>query len=117
MKVGDEIKFKDKSIKFKSLNTFEKFNYKSLIGEFKIVDKNTKVSFFYPEIRIFNQPSILTSEADIKTNIFTDNFLVFNLLKDDGYFNVRYQYKPLMLWIWISIIFMVVGGALGFKKK
>ena len=69
---------------------------------------NDSTLFLNPEIRVYNQPSIQTSEADIKSNIFTDNYLVFNILKDDGYFNVRYQFKPLMLYIWVSIFFVKV---------
>ena len=71
----------------------------------------------YPEIRIYNHPNILTSEADINSTIYSDNFLVFNILKDDGYYNVRYQYKPLMIWIWISTIFIGFGGLLSVIRK
>ena len=70
-----------------------------------------------PEIRIFNQPEILTSEADIKSDIFSDKFLVVNLLKDDGYFNVRYQIKPFMLWIWASIVLLSIGGMLSLIRR
>ena len=59
----------------------------------------------------------MTSEADIKTNLKEDNFIVINLLKDDGYFNVRYQNKPFMIWIWISTVLMVFGGTLTLFKK
>ena len=116
MKIGDEIIFMDKSIKFESLETFKKSNYNSLKAKFQIFEKNNKTLILYPEIRIYDQPSILTSEADIKINLLSDNFIVFNLLKDDGYFNVRYQYKPLMLWIWISVLLMVLGGILSLRK-
>jgi len=32
-------------------------------------------------------------------------------------FNVRYQVKPFMLWIWISVILISIGGLLSFLKK
>ena len=71
----------------------------------------------YPEIRIYNQPNILTSEADIKTTIFFDKFIVINLLKGEEIFNVRYQTKPFMIWIWISVCLISIGGILRFIKK
>ena len=71
----------------------------------------------YPEIRIYNQPNILTSEADIISTIFFDKFIVINLLKGEDIFNVRYQTKPFMIWIWISVILISVGGVLNFFKK
>ena len=116
MRVGDNFKFLDKSITFKSIETSEKLNYRSLKGNFEIKN-NDSTLFLNPEIRVYNQPSIQTSEADIKSNIFTDNYLVFNILKDDGYFNVRYQFKPLMLYIWVSIFIMSLSGVLIFTKK
>ena len=70
-----------------------------------------------PEIRIYNEPLISTSEADIKTNLFNDNFIVFTLIKDQEIFNVRYQTKPLMVWIWASTIFLAFGGTLSLFRK
>ena len=41
----------------------------------------------------------------------------FNILKNDGFYNVRYQIKPFMIWIWISIILISLGGILSIVKK
>ncbi len=116
MKVGDERKFMNKIIKFENLKITQELNYQSLIGEFNISDDRGNLNL-KPEIRIYNQPKTLTSEADIISTIYSDNFLVFNVLKDDGYYNVRYQHKPLMIWIWLSVILIFVGGILGYFKK
>ena len=68
-------------------------------------------------IRIYDQPVVSTSEADIRTNLFNDNFMVFSLINNEEIFNVRYQYKPLMMWIWISLIVLALGGALAVFKR
>ena len=117
MKVGDELVFKDKIIKFKSVKLEEKDNYKLLRGNFEITENGKKKLIFNPEIRVYNQPEVLTSEADIKTTLVNDNFIVMSLFNDSDIFNVRYQNKPLMIWIWISLIFLVFGGALAVFKK
>tara|TARA_B100001750_G_C15350822_1_gene517080 strand:+ start:1 stop:840 length:840 start_codon:yes stop_codon:yes gene_type:complete len=116
MKVGDEREFMDKTLIFESLEVIQNSNYQSLVAEFKLLE-NSKNLKFKPEIRIYNQPKTLTSEADIISTIYSDNFLVFNILKDDGYYNVRYQYKPLMIWIWISVVLISIGGFLSYFKK
>tara|TARA_B100001175_G_C19424008_1_gene597613 strand:- start:91 stop:1215 length:1125 start_codon:yes stop_codon:yes gene_type:complete len=116
MKVGDKREFMNKVIKFENLKIVEKKNYKSLLANFKILDSKGSINLS-PEIRIYNQPITLTSEADINSTIYSDNFLVFNALKDDEYYNVRYQYKPLMIWIWFSIILVSAGGAIGYFNK
>jgi len=116
MKVGDEREFMNKIIKFENLKIVEKNNYKSLVANFNISDNKSSINLS-PEVRIYNQPITLTSEADISSTIYSDNFLVFNVIKDDGYYNVRYQFKPLMMWIWFSIILISAGGILGYFKK
>ena len=115
MLVGDELKFLNKIITFESISIEEKKNFKALQAKFILKDLNGE-KIFNPEVRIYNQPKIFTSEADIKTGLFEDNFLVFNLV-DDKYFNVRYQYKPFMLLIWLSTILISIGGIITIKEK
>ena len=110
LKIGEEINFNDNKIKFENIEINDVKNYKKLTAFFTI-QENSSNFLFKPEIRIYNQPVIITSEADIKTNIFMDRFLVINLIKEDyEYFNVRYQEKPLMIWIWLSVLLIIFGG-------
>ena len=115
MKVGDEINFYNKKLIFENVKVESDSNFKKLIGEFKLKD-NEKIIHFRPEIRVYSQPETITSEADISSTLFSDNFLVFSLIKNDGFFNVRYQHKPLMIWIWISVLLMSLGGVLSLFK-
>ena len=93
-------------------------NFRSIVGYFKITDKNKKVIRLKPELRFYNQPIIITSEADIKTTLLEDKFLVMNLVKGREYFNIRYQVKPFMVWIWISVLLLSLGGFIDlFKRK
>ena len=117
MKVGQELSFKKDQVKFLKIKIFEKENYKSVIANFEIVDEKENVISLYPEIRIYNQPNILTSEADIISSVFSDKFMVINLLKGEEIFNVRYQTKPFMIWIWISTFLISFGGILGLLKR
>jgi len=116
MKVGDEREFINKTIKFENLKIIEKNNYKSLVANFSVSDNKGRINLS-PEVRVYNQPKTLTSEADIYSTIYSDNFLVFNVIKDDGYYNVRYQHKPLMMWIWFSVVLISTGGILSYFKK
>ena len=91
---------------FKKIEESKESNFNSIIASFEIKDKNGKIIELKPEIRIYNQPVIITSEADIKTTLLEDNFLVMNLVKGNEYFNIRYQVKPFMIWIWISVLLL-----------
>ena len=70
-----------------------------------------------PELRIYNQPNIVTSEADIKTTMLSDKFMVINIVQNQEFFNVRYQIKPFMIWIWLSVLLISFGGGLSLFKK
>ena len=117
MKEGDQISFKEKIIKFKTISFEKENNYKLMKGNFELFEPGKITINFSPEIRVYDQPKISTSEADIKTNLFNDNFIVFSLLSDDGMFNVRYQHKPFMIWIWISSLVLAVGGVFATVRK
>ena len=92
-------------------------NYSSVIANFKIISSDGKINKMSPELRIYNQPNIVTSEADIKTTLMKDKFIVINLVQNQEYFNVRYQDKPFMLWIWVSVLLLSMGGILSLFRK
>jgi len=117
LKVGEKFSFKEETITFESIKSIENKNYKSIVGYFKIKDKQNNSIQLEPELRVYNQPIIITSEADIKTTLHYDKFLVMNLVKDNEYFNVRYQIKPFMVWIWISTVLIIIGGLLSLFKR
>ena len=88
-----------------------------IIGKFNIENLNGRSEVLKPELRIYNQPNIVTSEADIKTNLFTDKFMTMNLVQNQDYFNIRYQIKPFMIWIWLSVLLISFGGLLSLLKR
>ena len=102
---------------FKDINQKNEKNYKSIVGNFIIETENGKVENFKPELRIYNQPITITSEADIKTTLITDKFMTINVVQNQDYFNVRYQVKPFMIWIWLSVLLISFGGMISFFKK
>ena len=89
----------------------------SFKGFFLITEQGIKDKFI-PELRVYNQPNIITSEADIKTTFWTDKFITMNTLQNEEYFNIRYQVKPFMLWIWVSVLLISLGGSISlFNRK
>jgi len=117
IKVGEKYKFKKGSIYFKKIKNFKEKNYISIIGTFIIKENGYDEITLEPELRIFNQPKIVTSEADIKINIYRDKFLVMNSVKGNDYYNIRYQTKPFMIWIWLSTILLASGGLIRLYTK
>ena len=118
LKIGDTFKTKNLVINFQGVSQRSEQNFNAIIGEFRIENLNGEVEILNPELRIYNQPNIVTSEADIKTNLLRDRFITMNLVQNQEYFNIRYQIKPFMIWIWFSVLLISFSGLLSlFKKK
>ena len=53
-----------------------------------------------------------------ETEIYEDSRGSFSeVYKESDYFNIRFQYKPLMIWIWISALLMSCGGFIRVIQK
>ena len=117
LKVGEKYKDKNIEITFNDLTKKNNKNYVSYKGIF-LIKSNDFQGTLNPELRIYNQPKIITSEADIKITLLKDNFITINSVQNEDYFNVRYLIKPFMLWIWISVLLISLGGTISlFNKK
>ena len=117
LKVGETYKSDELTINFEKIEKIKKQNFEAIIGKFNVKSDNELVDILKPELRIYNQPNIVTSEADIKTNLLSDKFMTMNLVQNQEYFNIRYQIKPFMIWIWFSVIIISFGGLFSFFKK
>ena len=117
LKIGETYKSNELSINFEKIEKKKRQNFETIIGKFNVKSDNGLVEILNPELRIYNQPNIVTSEADIKTNLWSDKFMTMNLVQNQEYFNIRYQIKPFMIWIWFSVIIISFGGFFSFFKK
>ena len=117
LKVGETFKSEKFTINFEDIDQIDEKNFQAIIGKFNIRYLDEPNDIFNPELRIYNQPNIITSEADIKTNLLSDKFITMNYVQNQEYFNIRYQVKPFMIWIWISVLFISFAGILSISKK
>ena len=117
LKIGETFKSKNLSINFQSIDQKDEQNFKSLIGKFEINSSKDESIILKPELRIYNQPNITTSEADIKISLLKDRFITMNSVQNQNYFNIRYQVKPFMIWIWISVLLISFAGISSFFRK
>ena len=118
LKVGDKKVFDNYSIKFENLQLVNFKNYQSVVGEFKIQNytNNFKQNLF-PEIRVYQTPSTLTYEASIRTGYLKDYYLTMSNIDRSDYYNIKFQKKPFMIWIWVSVIFISFGGIIRLFKN
>jgi cytochrome c-type biogenesis protein CcmF len=120
LKVGEAQKINNYEINFKDLKVKEDKNYKAVIGIFKLTNlKNNLTQYLEPEIRIYSNPETLTYETAIRTKITSDFYLTMSNVSRSDYYNIKFQKKPFMIWIWISALMIALGGfiQLAIKKN
>ena len=118
LKIGETKQIDNFKFHLKDLKLVQDTNYKAVIGSLKVNDLLTKEErVLKPEIRIYDNPQTLTYEASIKTNFFRDYYLTMSNVDRSEYYNIKFQKKPLMIWIWISVITLSFGGFLSFIRN
>ena len=102
----------------KDLELYNQNNYKTIIGKLQVRNVITNEErILKPEIRIYENPQTLTYEASILTNFFKDHYLTMSNIDRSEYYNIKFQEKPLMIWIWISTIALSFGGFLSLFRN
>ncbi len=118
LKLGETKKIDNYNFELKDLKLQQYDNYKAVVGKIQISDLSTnKKRTLNPEIRIYDNPQTLTYEASIKTNFFRDYYLTMSNIDRSDYYNIKFQEKPLMIWIWISVVMLSFGGFLSFIRN
>ena len=118
LKVGEIKKTNNYEINFEGIKIKENKNYKAVIGNFKLTNLNNNLAqYLSPEIRIYSNPQTLTYEAAIKTKITSDLYLTMSNVSRSDYYNIKFQKKPFMIWIWISALMISLGGFLQLTFK
>jgi cytochrome c-type biogenesis protein CcmF len=118
MNINDETFIHDYKIIFKEVKKNIGPNYIALQGNFLIYTKNNQlIAELKPENRFYPVAQNSTTEASIHTNIFRDLYIVLG----DGDINngwiIRIYYNPLVIWIWIGVVAIFVGGLFSLKKN
>ena len=117
LRIGETFQNDKFKITFENVEQKDEKNFRAIIGQFNVENSSGKIETLRPELRIYNQPNIITSEADIKTNLLLDRFMTMNYIQNQDYFNIRYQVKPFMIWIWLSVLLISFGGLKSLFQK
>ena len=118
LKLGEAKKIDDYEFALLDLKLSQENNYKAVVGKLEVNNSNTmKRRILYPEIRIYDNPQTLTYEASIQTNFLGDHYLTMSNIDRSEYYNIKFQHKPLMIWIWISVLMLSLGGFLSLFKN
>ena len=117
-KLGESNFVENYKIKLDKLQLIKKKNYESLVGEFTVNDtKKNTVNTLFPEIRIYKNPETITYEASITTKMSNDIYLTMSNINRSEMYNVKFQKKQFMIWIWLSALLIAFSGFFKVRKK
>ena len=118
MKINEETIISNYKILFKEINEISGKNYLAIQGKFLVKDLNKNfVTELKPENRYYPISNNFTTEADIHTNILRDLYLVIGEGDLINGWIVRIYYNPLVIWIWIGVFIIFIGGIISVKKN
>ena len=118
LKIGETKILNNYELFFENIKIEQNKNYKSVVGEFKITElKKKNIQYLNPEIRIYANPETLTYEAAIKSKISSDLYLTMSNVSRSDFYNIKFQNKPFMIWIWISAFMIALGGFVQLLQK
>ena len=111
MKLDESTTIHNYQITFKNISEVIGPNYIALQGNFDIFDnKKKRIIKLNPENRFYPVSNSSTTEASIHTNLLRDLYMVMG----DGDLNkgwvIRIYYNPLVIWIWIGVFVIFIGG-------
>jgi len=111
MKINDTTTINNYKIVLKEINEFKGPNYLGIEGNFYVFNKNKHlITNLKPQNRIYLATSNTTSEVSIHTNLIRDLYIVLGDNDLNNGWVVRIYYNPLVIWIWIGVGIISLGG-------
>jgi cytochrome c-type biogenesis protein CcmF len=108
---GDQVSVGPWLVQFQSVIPTAGPNWTALEGELR-ASRGQGVSVLRPQARVYTDPPTETSEAAIKTVLAGQLYAVVGKPAEDGRWQLRLWWKPLVTLIWLGAGLIALGGAL-----
>ena len=106
-------------VQFKGVEIIEGPNYLSQTGVFDVFQDDTFITRMKPEKRFYNIGQQVTTEAAIYSTTLGDLYIAIgdkNNSDSSVSWTTRIWFNPYTIWIWIGVLFLVVGGCISFFR-
>ncbi len=115
-KVGDKVTAGGFEVTLKDMRVSSAQNYYRQIAEFWIEDQQNNITILKPENRLYIIEKQLSQESNIYSYLTYDLYAVLSKI-DDDVIHAKIYYKPMMSFIWLSIVLTAGGFLIGLLKK
>jgi len=112
LKPGGSVELGDYAFRFDGVQNIEGPNYEGLRGMITVTRHCAAVTVLYPEKKRFWVQGSVQTTAAIADGLHRD---LLASLGDDvgaGAYSLRFQYRPLIRFVWLGALIMAVGGVI-----
>jgi cytochrome c-type biogenesis protein CcmF len=117
LKVGESATLSGYTLTLEKVGMREGPNYEALVGVFHIAKEGKDLGFMMPERRNFPVERQEKTEAAIRTNGFSDLYIVIGGKNGQGGWTVRAYENNFAPWIWGGAIIMAFGGLVSLTDR
>jgi len=110
LRPGETVEIAGYTLLFGGVGRLEGPNYTAERARFEVRRAGEEVAILTPEKRVYQVRSMPTTEAAIRTTLFSDLYAVLGDSDGQGGWTVRVYHEPLVPWIWIGCLVMMAGG-------
>jgi cytochrome c-type biogenesis protein CcmF len=108
---GEQVEVGPWTVEFESVAPAAGPNWTALQAELR-ASRGGGVSVLAPQVRFYSDPPTETTEAAIKTVFSGQLYTVLGKAAEDGRWQLRLWWKPLVTLIWLGGALIAIGGAL-----
>jgi cytochrome c-type biogenesis protein CcmF len=112
MHAGDRATAGTYQLTFTQLKKIEGPNYIAAQAEFELSQTGSGHTAMYPEKRFYKVQQMPMTEAAIDRGFTRDLYISLGQFNKDGSWDVRFQQKPFVSWIWGGSLIIALGGLL-----
>ena len=118
MKPHDTIKVGGYEFTFDGAKSGQGPNYSVIKGQFSVHRGNKFITYLIAEKRNYHVSKQPTTEAAIHTTWAGDLYAVIGEAEgENGAFVTRLYFNPLVIWMWVGVLIMVIGGAFSLTDR
>ncbi|HVC29124.1 MAG TPA: heme lyase CcmF/NrfE family subunit, partial [Gammaproteobacteria bacterium] len=92
-------------------------NYQAIEADIRITRNGEPVAMLHPQKRIYDGANSSATEADLDPGLFRDLYVAMGDPLGNGAWSMRFQYKPLIRFLWFGGLLMAFGGILAVSDR
>jgi cytochrome c-type biogenesis protein CcmF len=117
LRIGESIEVGRYSITFDSIKNVQGPNYQATQAEMSVTQDGKPLSILRPEKRTYRVQRNPMTESGIDARLHRDLYIALGDPLGVDSWSVRFQYKPLVRFIWLGCLIMALGGMVSVSDK